>query len=124
MQPIAPHVVTIITGLAVTVFASFFPVGVLADISNSGTLFAFMAVALGVLILRVKDPDRPRPFRTPIVWVMAPLALAGCAFLFFSLPFRTQLTFFGWAAIGLVIYFLYGYRNSPVGREVARQANK
>ncbi|HRX90130.1 MAG TPA: amino acid permease, partial [Steroidobacteraceae bacterium] len=119
-----PHIVTAITGLAVTVFASFFPVGVLADISNSGTLFAFMIVALGVLILRVKDPDRKRPFRTPIVWVMAPLALAGCAFLFFSLPFRTQVTFFVWAAVGLVIYFLYGYRHSPVGREVAREEPK
>ncbi|MEZ5474331.1 MAG: amino acid permease [Steroidobacteraceae bacterium] len=119
-----PHIVTAITGLAVTVFASFFPVGVLADISNSGTLFAFMTVALGVLILRVKDPSRPRPFRTPFAWIMAPLALGGCAFLFFALPFRTQVTFFVWAAVGLVIYFLYGYRHSPVGREVERQAAK
>lgn len=109
-----PHVVTIITGLGVTLFAAFFPVGVLADISNSGTLFAFITVAIGVLILRKRDPLRHRPFRTPAVWVVGPLALAGCGFLFFSLPFRTQMTFVVWAAIGLVVYSFYGYRRSPL----------
>jgi APA family basic amino acid/polyamine antiporter len=109
-----PHVVTIITGLGVTLFAAFFPVGVLADISNSGTLFAFLSVALGVMILRKRDPDRVRPFRTPAVWLVGPLAIAGCAFLMFSLPLRTQVTFFIWAGIGLVVYALYGYRKSPL----------
>jgi APA family basic amino acid/polyamine antiporter len=109
-----PHVVTTITGLGVTVFAAFFPVGVLADISNSGTLFAFMAVAVGVLILRRRDPSRTRPFRTPAVWVVGPLALLGCGFLFFSLPLRTQLTFVGWAVVGLIVYAVYGYRKSPL----------
>jgi basic amino acid/polyamine antiporter, APA family len=109
-----PHVVTIITGLAVTVFASFFPVGVLADLSNSGTLFAFLSVAAGVMILRKRDPDRHRPFRVPGVWIVAPVAIAGCAFLMFSLPMRTQLTFFIWAGIGLLVYALYGYSKSPL----------
>ena len=109
-----PHVVTIITGLGVTVFAAFFPVGVLADISNSGTLFAFLSVAAGVMILRKRDPDRVRPFRAPGVWIIGPLAIGGCAFLMFSLPLRTQLTFFGWAAFGLVIYAMYGYRKSEL----------
>lgn len=109
-----PHVVTIITGLAVTVFASFFPVGVLADLSNSGTLFAFLSVAVGVMILRKRDPQRVRPFRVPAVWVVAPVAIAGCAFLLFSLPLRTQITFFIWAGAGLVVYALYGYRKSPL----------
>lgn len=109
-----PHVVTIITGAGVTLFAAFFPVGVLADISNSGTLFAFTAVALGVLILRKRDPSRPRPFRTPAVWLVGPLALGGCGFLLFSLPLRTQVTFLVWAVIGLVVYALYGYRKSPL----------
>jgi APA family basic amino acid/polyamine antiporter len=118
-----PHVVTIITGLVVTVFASFFPVGVLADISNSGTLFAFMAVALGVMILRRRDPGRARPFRTPGIWVVGPLALAGCAFLFFSLPLRTQLTFFAWAGLGLLIYFLYGVRASPLAKGQASRSS-
>jgi APA family basic amino acid/polyamine antiporter len=109
-----PHVVTIITGLGVTVFAAFFPVGVLADISNSGTLFAFLSVAAGVMILRKRDPDRVRPFRAPGVWIIGPLAIGGCAFLMFSLPLRTQLTFFGWAALGLVVYASYGYRKSEL----------
>jgi len=111
-----PYVVTIITGIAVTVFASFFPVGVLADIANSGTLFAFMAVSVGVLILRVREPNRHRPFSTPAVWVVGPLALLGCGFLFFSLPPSTQLTFLYWTLGGLALYFLYGFRNSPLAR--------
>ena len=74
-----------ITGVAVSLFAAMFPVGMLADISNSGTLFAFFMVAVGVMMLRKTEPDRPRPFRTPLVWVVGPLAMAGCVLLFFSL---------------------------------------
>lgn len=114
-----PHVVTIITGAGVTIFAAFFPVGVLADISNSGTLFAFMAVALGVLILRKREPNHQRPFRTPAVWLVGPLALAGCAFLLFSLPLRTQVTFLVWTVIGLLVYAIYGYRKNPLANKAA-----
>jgi len=109
-----PYVVTIITGLGVTIFAAFFPVGVLADISNSGTLFAFLSVALGVMILRKRDPERVRPFRTPAVYIVGPLAMGGCAFLMFSLPMRTQVAFFIWAGLGLLVYAVYGYRTSPL----------
>jgi APA family basic amino acid/polyamine antiporter len=109
-----PYVVTVITGLAVTVFAAFFPVGVLADISNSGTLFAFLTVSIAVMVLRVRDPDRRRTFRTPAIWLVGPLAFAGTAFLFFSLPPSTQLTFLYWTIAGLVIYLAYGYRHSPL----------
>ena len=111
-----PYVVTIITGLAVTVFASFFPVGVLADIANSGTLFAFLAVSIGVLVLRVREPNRARPFRTPAVWIVGPLSLLGCGFLFFSLPPSTQLTFLYWSLAGLAIYFAYGFWKSPLAK--------
>ena len=107
-----PHVVTMITGVAVSLFSAMFPVGILADISNSGTLFAFMMVALGVMILRVKQPERPRPFRTPLVWIVCPLAIAGCILLFLNLSIYTIELFFGWAVIGLLIYYLYGYRKS------------
>jgi len=111
-----PHVVTMITGVFVMAAAAFFPVGQLADISNSGTLFAFMTVAIGVLILRRTAADRHRPFRTPIIWVVGPAAVLGCAYLFFNLSGYTELMFLGWAAIGLVVYFSYGRRKSHVGR--------
>ena len=113
-----PHVITLITGVFVAVFSAFFPVGVLADISNSGTLFAFAMVAIAVMVLRKTDPNRARPFRTPAVMIVAPLAAAGCVYLFFSLSMETQLMFFGWAAVGLVVYFLYGYRNSHLARGI------
>jgi APA family basic amino acid/polyamine antiporter len=111
-----PHVITIITGIGVSLFAAFFPVGVLADISNSGTLFAFAMVSIAVLVLRRTDPTRHRPFRTPAVMLVAPLAAIGCVYLFVSLPSETIMLFFGWAFFGLVVYFLYGYRKSHVGR--------
>jgi APA family basic amino acid/polyamine antiporter len=108
-----PHVVTLITGAFVTVAAAFFPVGKLADISNSGTLFAFFTVAFGVMALRRTDPKRVRHFRTPFVFVVGPLALLGCAYLFFSLSLYTQLLFLGWTVFGLFIYAFYGYKRSP-----------
>ncbi len=111
-----PHIVTMITGVVVAFFAALFPVGALADISNSGTLFAFAMVAIAVLLLRKRDPNRVRPFRTPAVWLVAPLAAAGCVFLFWSLSGYTKLLFVGWAVIGLVIYFTYSRSRSHVGR--------
>lgn len=111
-----PHVITMITGVFVALFAAFFPVGALADISNSGTLFAFAMVAIAVMVLRRTDPDRKRPFRTPAVNIVAPLAVLGCIYLFFSLSGYTLALFAGWAVIGLVIYFAYSRRVSHVGR--------
>ena len=107
-----PHVITMITGVAVSLFAAMFPVGILADISNSGTLFAFLMVAVGVMILRKTQPDRPRPFRTPFVWVVCPLAIAGTLLLFFNLSMYTIGLFVGWAVIGIIFYYAYGYRRS------------
>jgi APA family basic amino acid/polyamine antiporter len=109
-----PHVVTMITGTVVMCAAAFFPVGKLADLSNGGTLAAFFAVALGVMILRRTAKDRKRPFRTPGIWVVGPLALIGCVSLFLLLPMVTILVFFGWAAFGLVVYRFYGYKRSTV----------
>lgn len=113
-----PHIVTYVTGLGVMAAAAFLPVGKLADISNSGTLFAFMVVAFTVMILRIKDKNRVRPFRTPIVWLIGPLAVLGCITLFFFLPADAKLVFPIWSGIGLIFYFLYGYRKSHVGRGV------
>ncbi|MEQ7874782.1 amino acid permease [Sphingomonas sp. ASV193] len=113
-----PHVVTIVTGVFVAIAAAFLPVGTLADYSNAGTLFAFAAVSVGVMILRRTDPNRQRPFRTPALFLIAPLSIAGCAVLFLSLNVQSQLLFVTWAAIGLVLYFSYGYRHSHVARGI------
>ncbi|ALQ50097.1 amino acid permease [Nitrosomonas ureae] len=107
-----PHIVTYVTGIGVTIAAAFFPVGKLADISNSGTLFAFMVVALAVMILRTRDKHRARPFRAPIIWLVGPLAVIGCITLFWFLPNDAKLVFPIWSGIGLIFYFLYGYRKS------------
>ena len=113
-----PHIVTIFTGVCVAIAAAFFPVGQLADISNSGTLFAFFMVAIAVMVLRLKDPNRPRPFKTPLIWVVAPLAMVGCAGLYFNLPLEAMAVLPIWGGLGLVIYFAYGYRKSHVGRGI------
>ena len=110
-----PHIVTMITGVAVAFFAAFLPVGQLADISNSGTLFAFFMVAIAVLILRRTQPDRHRPFRTPAVWIVAPLAIIGTVGLYVNLPAKAMLVLPAWGLIGLVVYFLYSRRHSHVG---------
>ena len=111
-----PHVITLLTGIFVTLFAAFFPVGLLADVSNAGTLFAFAAVSIAVVVLRYTDPQRHRPFRTPAVWVTALLSVVGCVYLFYSLDMKTKTIFVIWAVIGLFVYFAYSYRRSHVGR--------
>lgn len=111
-----PHIVTLVTGIFVAIGAALLPVGQLADISNSGTLFAFFMVAIAVLVLRIRDPHRHRPFRTPALFLVAPLSAAGCLFLYFNLPIDAMLVLPIWGGLGLVIYFLYGYRKSHVGR--------
>src|SRR6478672_843607 len=111
-----PYIVTLFTGFCVAVAGAFFPVGQLADISNSGTLFAFFMVSVAVMILRVKDPKRHRPFRTPLVWIIAPISALGCVFLFWNLPHDAKMVLPIWGGIGLVVYMLYGFHKSHVGR--------
>jgi APA family basic amino acid/polyamine antiporter len=113
-----PWVITIITGIVVAICAAFLPVGQLADYSNSGTLFAFAAVSLGVMILRFTDKNRPRPFRTPLLFVVAPVSIIGCVVLFLSLNEKSKALFVVWTVVGLVFYFLFGFWNSNVRRGV------
>lgn len=114
-----PHVVTVVTGVGAALAAAVLPVGKLADYSNSGTLFAFMMVAIAVMVLRFKDPERKRPFRTPLVWIVAPLAIIGCIGLYLSLPLAAILVLPVWGVIGLVVYFSYSRSRSHVGRGLA-----
>jgi APA family basic amino acid/polyamine antiporter len=111
-----PHITTIITGIFVAVFAALAPIGVVLELTNIGTLFAFILVALGIIILRYKDPDRPRPFRTPWVPFLPIASILFCCYLIWSLPLLTKVRFVGWLAIGAVIYFLYSVRHSRVRR--------
>jgi APA family basic amino acid/polyamine antiporter len=113
-----PHVVTAFTGIVVTLAAAFLPVGKLADYSNSGTLFAFAMVALAVLVLRKRDPGRKRPFRTPAVAIISPLAIIGCVGLYLNLPTVAKLVLIIWGAVGLLIYFGYSRSRSYVGRGI------
>ncbi|MCT2558098.1 amino acid permease [Tsuneonella sp. YG55] len=113
-----PHVVTMMTGGVVAIGAAFFPVGKLADISNAGTLYAFMMVAVALLVLRRRDPQRQRAFRVPAAWLIAPLTIAGCVFLFLNLPIDAMLFLPGWGVLGIVIYFAYSRSKSHLGRGI------
>ncbi|MAF62507.1 MULTISPECIES: amino acid permease [Pseudomonadota] len=113
-----PYVVTAITGGIVAFAAAFLPVGQLADIANAGTLYAFMMVAIAVMMLRKTDPNRERLFRTPMLWLVGPATIAGCIFLFLNLPFEAMIVLPAWGAIGLVIYYLYGYKASHLGKGI------
>ncbi len=113
-----PYVVTALTGAIVAVGAAFFPVGQLADIANAGTLYAFLMVAVAVMVLRRTAPDRKRDFRTPALWFVGPATIAGCAFLFLNLPLEAMLVLPVWSAIGLIVYFGYSRRNSHLGRGI------
>jgi APA family basic amino acid/polyamine antiporter len=107
-----PRTLTLIVGGFVAVVAGLFKLDQIAELSNAGTLLAFISVSVCVLVLRVRSPDAPRLFRCPAVWVVAPLAVAGCLYFASSLPVATLVRFAGWNAIGLVIYFAYGRRKS------------
>ena len=111
-----PHITTIITGVFVALFAALAPIGVVLELTNIGTLFAFMLVALGIIVLRRKDPDRPRPFRTPWVPFLPLVSIGFCVYLILSLPLLTKLRFVAWLAVGGLIYFLYSVRHSRVRR--------
>ncbi len=111
-----PHIITLVTGVLVAILAALFPIGQLADISNSGTLFAFVAVTLGALILRVREPGRLRPFRTPALWIIAPSATLGCLFLFTQLSLYTHTLFAIWLVLGTLFYLSYGRRRSHLRR--------
>jgi basic amino acid/polyamine antiporter, APA family len=111
-----PHITTIITGIFVGVFAAIAPIGVVLELTNIGTLFAFILVAAGIIMLRRTDPTRPRPFRTPWVPWLPLASILFCLYLIWSLPLLTKVRFVAWLVAGAGIYFLYGVRHSRVRR--------
>ncbi len=116
-----PTRMTLITGIFVAIFAGLVPLQQIAEMANTGTLVAFIAVSLAMMILRVTRPELKRAFKVPLFWLVGPLAIAGCVFLFTSLNVSTMKFFAVWTAIGIVVYFLYGFWNSRL-RKAAEAA--
>jgi APA family basic amino acid/polyamine antiporter len=111
-----PVAITVFTAILVAALAGVARLDEIAALANAGTLVAFIAVSVCLLVLRRREPGRERGFRTPLAWVVAPLAIFGCAYLFWSLPHRTQLYFLAWNVAGFVLYLVYARRHSVLGR--------
>ncbi len=110
-----PVRITIFTAIVVAILAGFIPLDELAALANAGTLAAFTAVSICMLIMRRRAPDAPRTFRTPMPWLVGGIAVLGCIYLFFSLPAQTQIWFGIWNVAGLAVYFAYARRNAVAG---------
>lgn len=113
----SPIRITIFTALVVAVLAGLIPLADLAALANAGTLTAFIAVCLCMLVMRKRAPDVERRFRTPWAWPVGVVGILGCAYLLYSLPPKTQLWFLGAQIVGIAIYLLYGARRSVAGKE-------
>jgi APA family basic amino acid/polyamine antiporter len=107
-----PHIATLITGALACTFAGLLPIGILGELVSIGTLIAFIVVCLGVLVLRYTRPDLPRPFRVSAVWFNAPMGVIFCSGMAYSLPTATWLRLVLWSALGILVYFVYGYKHS------------
>ena len=111
-----PYITTILTGVFVALWSLIGDAGETYDLTNIGTLFAFALVCIGVMVLRHTDPERPRPFRVPLVYFVAPVGAALCVFVMRGLPHLAWVRFGWWLAFGLLLYALYGYWHSTLRR--------
>ncbi|MBI4409579.1 MAG: amino acid permease, partial [Gemmatimonadetes bacterium] len=111
-----PWITSIITGVAVAIVSGLLTVREAGSLVSIGTLLAFVIVSAGVLVLRLREPDLPRTFRTPVVWLVAPLGALSAVYLMVSLPWRTWQRLLIWLVVGLVLYFAYGVRKSKLAR--------
>jgi APA family basic amino acid/polyamine antiporter len=109
-----PYVTTILTGVFVAIPAAFADIGEAAELTNIGTLFAFVLTSGGVLVLRYTSPETKRHFKTPLVPIVPILAILSCFYLMLSLPLITWIRFIVWLLIGLTIYFVYGIKHSKL----------
>lgn len=109
---LTPLRIILLTGVLMAFAGGLVPIGDLAELVNIGTLFAFMLVCAGVIILRYKHPDLPRPFKTPLMPWIPLLGMASCGYLIYNLPWVTVLRFLIWMAAGIALYFSYGFKNS------------
>jgi APA family basic amino acid/polyamine antiporter len=115
-----PYRATILMGVIVAVMAGLIPLSALAELVNIGTLFAFVVVSIGVVVLRHTRPDLHRPFKVPLMPVVPILSVLACLFVMFNLPVETWLRFVIWMLVGAVIYFLYGRQHSRLAKTPAR----
>ncbi|MEO7647939.1 MAG: amino acid permease [Gemmatimonadaceae bacterium] len=111
-----PYITTILTGVVAGLVAGTFPIGILGELVSIGTLLAFVIVSAGILVLRYREPNLPRPFRTPLVPIVPILAILICGYMMVSLPPDTWLRLLVWMALGVLIYFAYGKSHSKLGR--------
>jgi APA family basic amino acid/polyamine antiporter len=111
-----PYISSILVSLAVAITAGFTPIHTMGHMTSLGTLFAFVVVAVGVIVLRYTKPELERPFRCPAVNIVAPLAILSCGFLVYKLLVLTGKPFLIWTIIGLIIYFGYSYKSSPLNK--------
>jgi len=111
-----PWIITIVTGIVVAFFAALFTVREAGSLVSIGTLLAFVIVSIGVLVLRIREPELPRTFKTPAVWIVAPLGALSALYLMISLPWRTWERLIIWFVIGMFVYFFYGIRRSKLAK--------
>jgi len=116
-----PHVTTILTGVIVAGFAAFMSIDEMVDLTNIGTLFAFVLVCVGIIILRYKEPNRHRPFKVPFgTWPLPFMGAASCVFLMYYLPPTSWWRFVAWLLLGLAVYLSYSYSKSEIGKKIGR----
>lgn len=115
-----PHVATVVTGTFVAIAGGLMPLSIVGELVSIGTLLAFVLVCIGVPILRKTSPQVPRPFKTPLPWLVAPAGALTCIWVMTSLPRDTWIRLIAWLVIGLVIYFSYGIRHSALRRRTAQ----